>query len=624
MDTLRGTFDHDTNAYREWDATEEESAEPAARRDLPPEAIGQDERRMQVRAYNHWASLLGERMFPNIEDLEPAHQPDFGPYSVLLDFSLGIDDPVVRFLGEKLAEECNENGGITRLSDVPPRSLLSRITDHYMQILANQAPIGFEAEFVNHHGVAVLYRGILLPYSSNDETIDFIYGVINWKEMADQLTADELLLEIDQALELDAEFEVEEEPQVRAADPLTEWADSPAHEDDETAAEAFAAEPSDDYTAEFGDDFGNVAPLDGALSDAAALHDLPLPDFGQYALDAPEEEGEEEYNEDEGEVTGSRYNFASLANHIEIPTKKALDLDALSLAPAVVDTDADDYAEAYGYDSETDFDVDSEDDDVVIDSGPDAEAEAAPAPAPYAEAETEAEVEVEVEAGIHAEADADDEADDEADIVIDDLPEDAGLYDCLASARELARNADSTEDRSRNALYAAVSRAYDFSLAAQAAPEAYAELITDSGLTMQERAPMTPVVKLVFGHDYDKTRLTEYAAVLTHAHRLGLERGGLSAFLAEAEGGLKAVVKAERSLRREEQGKPAIDASAVREALAEQLRALEAITLEALDGAGPEFALVMIRRDEIGCAEIVAELPEDIALIERAARKLVG
>jgi hypothetical protein len=87
---------------------------------------------------------------------------------------------------------------------------------------------------------------------------------------------------------------------------------------------------------------------------------------------------------------------------------------------------------------------------------------------------------------------------------------------------------------------------------------------------------------------------------------------------------VKAVVKAERRLRREEQGKPVDDASAVREALAEQLRALEAMTLEALDGAGPEFALVLIRRDEIGCAEILAELPEDIGQIERAARKLFG
>ena len=64
---------------------------------------------------------------------------------------------------------------------MPSRSLLSRLTDHYMQIIANRAPIGFEAEFVNQRGENICYRGILMPFSSDGDTIDFIYGVINWK-----------------------------------------------------------------------------------------------------------------------------------------------------------------------------------------------------------------------------------------------------------------------------------------------------------------------------------------------------------------------------------------------------------------------------------------------------------
>jgi len=194
MDTLRGGFgerdaDHGTDSY-------DDDAGPAA----PPPAIGADERRMQVRAYNFWAALLDNRNFPGVDDLDPSLLPDFGPHGVLLDFSRGIEDPAVAFIGDRLADECEAGGKvIRRLSDVPARSLLSRITDHYMQILANQAPIGFEAEFVNQRGATVLYRGILLPFSSNDETIDFIFGVINWKELADARTADELLLPWEQA-----------------------------------------------------------------------------------------------------------------------------------------------------------------------------------------------------------------------------------------------------------------------------------------------------------------------------------------------------------------------------------------------------------------------------------------
>ncbi|MBY9062461.1 hypothetical protein K7957_05900 [Sphingomonas yunnanensis] len=150
-------------------------------------AVGGDERRMHVRAYNHWVSLLGERPYPAIADLEPASIADFGANSVLLDFSAGVDDPSVQFIGRALRDECGADQAIARISDVPARSLLSRLTDHYLQIIANQAPIGFEAEFVGTRGHATLYRGILMPFSSDGASIDFIYGVINWKEL---VTAD--------------------------------------------------------------------------------------------------------------------------------------------------------------------------------------------------------------------------------------------------------------------------------------------------------------------------------------------------------------------------------------------------------------------------------------------------
>ena len=300
MDTLRGNFGSSdpVDDSDDWSAHEEEVS-----RDLPPEAIGQDERRMQVRAYNHWAGLLGERTFPSIEDLEPANLPDFGPNSVLLDFSAGIDDPIVVYLGQLLGEECGAEGQISRLSDVPPRSLLSRITDHYLQILANQAPIGFEAEFVNQRSATIAYRGILLPYSSDDETIDFIFGVINWKEMADQATADELLLEIDQALEEqddDEDIVEEAEAHKHSIDPVTDWADSPVA----------------DLAGEQGEAEDNVESLDASLGLEPMDDGMPTPDFGQYALDDPDEE------EEEGD--DANYSFASLTDYIEAPTKKAI------------------------------------------------------------------------------------------------------------------------------------------------------------------------------------------------------------------------------------------------------------------------------------------------------------
>jgi hypothetical protein len=622
MDNLRGylgavDFDGDGTDYGPGD--DEVGNEP------PPSPVGQDERRMQVRAYNHWASLLADRNFPSIEDLEPDALPDFGPNSVLLDFTNGIEDPSVRFLGDQLAEECDIAGSIDKLSDVPHRSLLTRITDHYMQILANQAPIGFEAEFVNQRGATILYRGILLPFSSDDDTIDFIYGVINWKQMADQLTSDELLLEIDQALEV-------EDSRPHRADPVTDWADGPGADE----AAKTAGDPE--------------VPLD-ALSPLARkpapVDPFPLPAFGN----------DDDSGDDDGEDAGLYEAIEAVDDEPEGPSRFA-SLLGLGGGAGV----------ASGFDEDDDEDYDEHEDPVAkwlnrptpLDALPEVDFGPAPVPIAYEAdpfADEPQDHPVEAVAGTEDLSNTEfpaveplgpvdsreDDAEEPLELVDMVEPESepepgpvanagepaesgsdtdaTGLYDCLAEARELALAARSCEDRSRTALYAAVGRAYDVSLAAQAEPEEFAELIADSGLTVQDRAPMTPVVKLVFGADYDKTRLTEYAAVLTHAHRLGIERGALAGFLGQAEGGLKGVVQAERALRRAEEGEDTVRETP-REALERKLRDIAPLGFEDIESEGEEFALVMIRR--VGGEIVVLGEIGDAALVEKAAKKLVA
>ncbi|MBV8685267.1 MAG: hypothetical protein JOZ90_11580 [Alphaproteobacteria bacterium] len=398
--------------------------------EAPPE-IGTDERRMHVRAYNYWVSLLDGRPFPSIKDLDPRTLGDFGPHSVLLDFSEGGDDPKVAWLGSALREECDLLGDIRRISDVPKRSLLSRLTDHYLQIIANSAPIGFEAEFVGQRGHNTMYRGILMPFSSTGEAIDFIYGVINWKEIADSHTAAAIAREASTALAA---------APTPAASPV--WADGP-----------------------------NSAP--------------PAPHHP-----APEE-------------------------------------------------------------------------------------------AVWGEPE---------------------------------LPFDAALADHLSAARECAEAAGHAETRSRSALYRALGHAYDFALAAEAEPQDYAEMLHDAGIKAQARAPMTAVAKLVFGAGADKARLTEFAAALAWAKREALPMGGLVAYLESADGGLKAVVQAERRARRP-QAKP--DAGA---AARDALRAARILGHVDIAAGGEEFVLLVARRDDVGGLAVVAAV-RDAALLDKAIRK---
>src|SRR3569623_2876685 len=68
-------------------------------------AIGTDERRMHVRAYNYWVSLLTGRDFPSIEDLEPSDVEDFAAHSLLLDFTCGLNNPGIPYFGGAIRDE---------------------------------------------------------------------------------------------------------------------------------------------------------------------------------------------------------------------------------------------------------------------------------------------------------------------------------------------------------------------------------------------------------------------------------------------------------------------------------------------------------------------------------------
>ena len=417
------------------------SAQAVAAGDDVTGAIGADERRMHVRAYNYWVSLLDGRDYPSIEDLEPGSIGDFAPNSVLLDFTAGRDNPATPYVGTAIRAECGLPDDIKQIAEVPSRSLLSRLTDHYMQIIANRAPIGFEAEFLNARGNNTMYRGILLPFSADDDTIDFIYGVINWKEGADSTVTEALELEVQQAL--------------AASPPRTEhvpvWADGPTTGNLEDIA--------DDDTLTLGKDF---------------VAEEPQPD------------------------------------------------------------------------------------------------------------------------------------------------ENSSLADWLHAARISAEGARDSDLRTREVLYQAIGRAHDFALVAQRDAEDYAELLSDSGLKQQDRAPFTPIVKLVFGAAYDKTRLTEFATALQYADRNAVPMGGLAEILANYDGGLKGIVAAERRARKVASGQ---HVAATPADPRPRLRAARARDLSEFAGSGEEFVLLVARREADGSIAIVGSVEGDASLTDKALHK---
>ena len=464
------------DGFREYPSEFDQSTAAEASAADVAAAIGTDERRMHVRAYNYWVSLLDGRDFPSIEDLEPENLQDFSAHSVLLDFTCGRENPAMPYIGAEIREECGLDDDMRTTAEVPSRSLLSRLTDHYMQIIANRAPIGFEAEFVNQREENICYRGILMPFSSDGDAIDFIYGVINWKNV-------------------------------------------------------------------------------GEASDDAVLAALP-------AFDAAPEQSEPEESDLSELVLGMD---EAVTTEIEEPAEEFVAGETVA--------------------------------EEAVAEEPSADAPVAEIPVPHFSWE---------DGPLHDSADGA--------LPEIDLGENAGLADRLWAAREGAEAVKLGEGRTRTALYSALSLAYDFSIAAQRDPEGYAELLEESAMKAQARAPMTPVVKLVFGIDYDKARLTEFAAALSYAHRQEVALGEFQSFIERQVGGLKALVAAERDARR-----PGPKADDRGDAARAKLRAAAPIGLGEV-ASDAEFAVIVTRRGADGRHEPIAVL-DDEGLIERVIRR---
>ena len=170
-------------------------------------------------------------------------------------------------------------------------------------------------------------------------------------------------------------------------------------------------------------------------------------------------------------------------------------------------------------------------------------------------------------------------------------------------------------------LYGLLADALRLYEQAQNDPEPLTRRLKEDGLKVQKRAPYTPILKLIFGKDYDKTRLTEYGAAIAYAVREGVTSDGLAAFLAGAPGGIKGCVRAERTARR---GDKTTTAHSRLKAARRKLRNAKTKPLTSVRLHG-EFDLLLVRRSGDGIPEILgrADVSESTlsAIIERRARK---
>lgn len=302
------------------------------------EVVGDpDDRRLVARLLNYWADLCGDRQYPDLQDINVSEVREFQSNFFVLAIDVPVHDSRFRYIGDALSADAGRDLKNRPIGVAPAGSLVSCLTSEFGTLLAQGAPLGIEGEYVAESGAAKLYRGILLPFSSDGDKIDHVVGAISGTQRMTKLVS----------------------------------------------------------------------------------------------------------------VSDSDIEFQSSANTHVIDMHQRLEKELPS----------------------------------AVDGGT--------------------------------------------------------LQEILSQSRELARQVDEARTGVRAQLYETLAKAYELFLATQEDPDGYQNLLSENGIAYQDRAPLTPIIKLVFGADYDKTRISEYAAALAYAERNGLQPEDLGAFLKAQEGGIK-------------------------------------------------------------------------------------
>ena len=89
---------------------------------------------------DYWRSLCGTRAFPSMAYFNIEAVPSVVQHSFLLDFSRGMDDPVFRFAGATLTEECGRELSELMLSDSIEIGMLAGVRDNYRLTIAEAQP----------------------------------------------------------------------------------------------------------------------------------------------------------------------------------------------------------------------------------------------------------------------------------------------------------------------------------------------------------------------------------------------------------------------------------------------------------------------------------------------------
>jgi len=132
------------------------------------------------RALDYWTECRGDRAMPARADLDPTEMIAILPNVVLLDVEADPLDFRYRLIGTVIEDHLAERYTGVALSEIPHQWPPSRIWSNCQKVVEDKVPLRSDIPYVGHKKDFVTVEDILLPLSSDGETVDKIMVVVEY------------------------------------------------------------------------------------------------------------------------------------------------------------------------------------------------------------------------------------------------------------------------------------------------------------------------------------------------------------------------------------------------------------------------------------------------------------
>lgn len=139
------------------------------------------ERRLVGQALRFWQGLCGARACPTLADVEARHDERIWSHAFVLDIRDGKPtDFRFRHCGKELVAGVGNDFTGSSIADLPAEFADDAI-DLCLAATRSRKPIAKSDYFFAKGGQEIRYRLILLPLSRDEQTVDSLFGAVNYR-----------------------------------------------------------------------------------------------------------------------------------------------------------------------------------------------------------------------------------------------------------------------------------------------------------------------------------------------------------------------------------------------------------------------------------------------------------